>query len=337
MAQALDCRAMKCPQCSSENSEGKSFCPDCGTLLTPQLIPVIRTQVETYIKEKFSDQELVDIKTTEAIAERFVKWGKWFLIPATILVTLLGITLGVIGVHDVSDVHKAAQQAITESNAATKTAADARAKAQEAETKAAEAIKAINDATLKMGTQLTSAQKLSDNVFGMEKRTAEQIANANKHIEGRVSDLDKGVEKANRAIAEQQSKLLSTNELVTAMFSKGQVETFATTTGNTPKFVLYSLPATPPQPQRGAIVYMLLKSAPIYQTLQINAHIYVQPKGSYQALGNVLRFVWSDPAEGLKQYALEVSYVPDPTYHGVVYSKLSVKGEHIYADEQQLQ
>jgi len=90
--------------------------------------------------------------------------ARWFLIPFTILITLLGITLGFIGIRDFSDVHKASQRAIAESN-------EAKAKAQEAETKAGEAIKAIGDATAKMNTQLTSTQKLSDSVSGLEKRS----------------------------------------------------------------------------------------------------------------------------------------------------------------------
>jgi hypothetical protein len=328
---------MKCPQCNSENVDGKNFCSDCGALLTPQFITVIRAQVEEYIKEHFNEQELVDVTTTEAIAERFVRWGKWFLIPVTILLTLLGLILGVIGIRDIVDVHKAAQQAITESNGATKNAADAKIKAQEAETKAGEAINAIADATSKMEAQLASAKKLSDNVSGLEQRTAGQIANTNKRIEGRVSDLDKSIETTNKAIAEQQSKLLSTNELVTAMFSKGQVEYFQATGTNATNFVVVPMPTAQGSTQKGAVVCLLLKSAPILQTVQINFRIFVQPKSSYFPRANVITFFWGDPAENLKQYPIEVSYVPDPTYKGVVYSKLSVKDGHIFADNEQVQ
>ena len=82
---------------------------------------------------------------------------------------------------------------------------------------------------------------------------------------------------------------------------------------------------------------MLLKSAPIFQTVQINYRIYVQPKSSYHLNGNLLIFVWGDPADNLKQFPLEVSYVPDPTYKGPIYSSLSVKDGHIFADKLQLQ
>ena len=332
---------MNCPQCNAENTEGKNFCSDCGALLTPpQLIPVIRTQVEAYIREHLKDQELVDVKTTEAIAERFVRWGKWFLIPVTILITLLGLILGVIGIRDFSNVHKAAQEAISGSNEATKKAADATAKAQEAETKAVVAINAIDAATKKLNTQVNATNALSTSLSGLETKTADQIAGANKHIESRVTELDKMVEAANKAITEQQSKLVSTNELVTAMFSKSQVEYFPTTIGNTDNLVVFPVPTAQGGVQKGAVsavVYFRLKSSPIFQTVQINFRIFVQPKSSYASRGNVLIFFWGDPAESLKANPIEVSYVPDPTYKGRIYSKLSVKDGHVFADEQQLQ
>jgi len=285
----------------------------------------------------FTRQELVDVTTTEAIAERFVKWGKWFLIPATILLTLLGLILGVVGIRDVSSVHKAAQEAITESNKATKNAVDAQAKAQEAEDKVVVAINAISEATKKMGAQLNAAQALSDNVSGLEKKTASQITDAGKHVEGRLTELDNKVEEANKRIAEQQLKLTSTNELVTAMFSMGQVEHFPTAQGDTSTLVIVPLPAVQGQAQKGALVFMLLRGAPIFQTVQINARIFVQPKSSYFVQANILRFFWGDPAENLKQYPLEVSYVPDLTYHGPTYKALSVKNGHVFADETQIQ
>ena len=85
---------MKCPQCQADNPEGKNFCSECGVVLAPQLIAIFRKQVEEYLREHFTDQKVVDVETTEAIAERFQKWAKWFLVPATILLTILGVTLG---------------------------------------------------------------------------------------------------------------------------------------------------------------------------------------------------------------------------------------------------
>jgi hypothetical protein len=131
--------------------------------------------------------------------------------------------------------------------------------------------------------QLSGATQLSAKVSGLEARTTGQMADASKHIETRMSDLDQKVVVANNAIAAQQSKLISTNELVTAMFSKGQVETFQTDRGSSSTFatVPLSTPEGAPKNTPKAVVYMLLKNAPIYQTVQINFHVFIQLKNSY--------------------------------------------------------
>jgi uncharacterized membrane protein YvbJ len=103
-----------CEQCKAENPEGKNFCSDCGSLLTPQLKPLIRSQVEEYIQENFKDRKTVDIETTELIAERFIKWAKWFLIPATALITILGVILALLGISDYTSFHKTVQRASDE-------------------------------------------------------------------------------------------------------------------------------------------------------------------------------------------------------------------------------
>jgi hypothetical protein len=148
---------MKCPQCKAENPDGKNFCSDCAAVLEPQLIPIVRAQVEAYIKENFSkDQTVFATKTTEEIAERFLKWGKWFFVPATGLMILLGLIFGLLGYNDARDVHKAAEQAITESKAATD-------KATEADTKSKAAVHAIE-------TSEADFQRTADTVKGQYKQ-----------------------------------------------------------------------------------------------------------------------------------------------------------------------
>jgi F0F1-type ATP synthase membrane subunit b/b' len=316
---------VKCPQCKADNIEGKNFCSDCGSLLTPQLKPLVRAQVEECIKEYVKDQKVVDIETTEAIVERFHRWAKWFLVPATILLAILGLVFALLGFSDYTAFRKTVQratdelkpkleQALNEADSATK-------KAQDAEGKANDAVKSINAATGKLSK-----------ASGLESQTSNQIANASKHVEEGMSELDKKVEAANKQIAAQQEKLTNTNDLVTAMFSKGLNEYFQTEPVNT-SCVVYPLPVG----QQGAIVYMRLKNAPIFQTVQLQWHVAVQPKYSYSVLANILRFTWGDPAAALKVHPFVVSYVPDPTYHGVVYSALSVKDGHVIADSVQLQ
>ncbi len=325
---------MKCPRCAADNPEGNNFCSSCSSLLNPQLLPLVRSQVEEYMREYFKDQKVIDVETTEAIAKRFLMWGKWFLFPGTLLLTILGVTLGIIGFRDFSDVHKAAQQAVATANTATKTAEDATLKAQEAKRLSDDAITTIHTAMLTVNSQVSSAQQLSEKFSGLESKTAGQLASANKHVEDRMGELDRKVDEANKAISVQQAKLVSTNELVTAMFSKSQVEMFQPSQGNTSTFAVLPLPKVPQNARPGAakaMAVMLLKSAPIYQTIQINFHIFVQPKSSYFVSGNQLTFLWGDPPDNLKQWPLEVSYVPNPTYDGPIYKELTVTDKGISA------
>jgi hypothetical protein len=265
-------------------------------LLSPHLAPFIRSQVKEYLEEHSKDRNLIEVETTEAIAARFQKWGKLFLVPATILLATLGLILALLGISDYSDFHKIVHQSITELRPkldhAVSEADIATGKAQDAEAKSEQAIRSIDAATAKMNAQLSSAQQLSNRLAGLESHTASQIADASKHIEDRVSDLDRKVEAANKQIAGQQEKLTSTNELVTAMFSKGQTQVFSTTAGNTPDFVVLPNPSG----TQGATVLMRLKSAPILQTLQVQFYISVQPRFSYYQMANVIVFFLGRPS-----------------------------------------
>jgi hypothetical protein len=84
-------------------------------------------------------------------------------------------------------------------------------------------------------------------------------------------------------------------------------------------------------------VFMLLAKPAILQTVQLNSHIFVQPKASYILQGNLIRFFWADSIQSLSAWPLEVSYVPDPTYKGKLYKTLSLKGGHVFADDTQIQ
>jgi hypothetical protein len=324
---------VKCPKCKAENADGKNFCADCGTLLDVQLQALVRAQVKDYVQEHLKDQNTIEIETAERIATRLLKWAKlYYAFPSATLLIILAL----FGVSDYSDFHKTVRRATEELkpklDRAISEADTATRKAQDAEAKSHEAIEHISGATSKMNAQLASAQQLSSRVSVLESQNATQITTASKHVEERVTELDKKLEAANKEIVAQQEKLTSTNELVTAMFSKGQTEVFPTTLGNMGDYAVYPLSGT----QQGAMVYMLLKSAPIYQTIQIQFHVATQPKYSYGLQGNVLTFNWGDPVENLKQHPLVVSYVPDPTFHGVIHSALSVKDGHVFADGVQI-
>jgi hypothetical protein len=111
---------------------------------------------------------------------------------------------------------------------------------------------------------------------------------------------------------------------VKTLFSKGTTEFFYTA-ANGPNLVIapYS---------KGAFAFMLLKSAPIYQTIEVKWYVFSQPHGSYWVSNNVLTFRWDDPAANLKQHPLEVTYVPDPTLKDPAFKTLSIKDNAVFTD-----
>src|SRR5258706_12425512 len=97
---------MNCPNCSSPNADGKKYCSDCGTPLDPQsqaLELLVKTKVETAIQAKFKDQKLVDVETSQAIAERLHGWGRLFGFFVALPVAVLLIVLSFLGIERYSD------------------------------------------------------------------------------------------------------------------------------------------------------------------------------------------------------------------------------------------
>jgi hypothetical protein len=183
---------VRCPQCDAENSEGKKFCADCGSLLETQLEVFIRSQVRESVQARFKDQKLVEIETTEAIVARIQKWATWFLIPATVLYTILAAILAVLGFTDYTRFHRVADAAVREAT----TAKD-------------QALEAQREAILAKAT----------------------IDGAKKNTDENMRELGNNVKNAEKEINEQRNKLATTDNFVTASLldTKGEAELFKLT------------------------------------------------------------------------------------------------------------
>lgn len=333
---------MYCPHCNSPSVEGKKYCADCGTPLDPQtkhLETFVKAQVEEAIQQRFRNQKLVDIETSQAVAERLHGWAKLFGFFVGLPFAALLIVLGVGGIEKYSDFKKMIgsiegqvkpkiEQAKSDAEQAQKTAGEARAEAENSkrtmEGAVSEAKKQLGSAT-ELAKNVTA---LSERVSGLEQQTSSQIRGSSSRVDSRMTELDQKIDAAAKDIANQQKKLANTDELVKTLFSKGTTEYFPTTTNG-------STVVTAPN-QNGALVFILLKSAPIYQTIEVKWHVFSQPHGSYGLSNNVLIFSWGDPAANLKQYPLEVTYVPDPTSKNPAFKALSLKDNAVFADDTKL-
>jgi F0F1-type ATP synthase membrane subunit b/b' len=333
---------MNCPRCNSPNPEDKKYCADCGApfnLEARHLETYVQSQVQEAIEKKFKDQKFVELETSQAIVDRLHGWAKAFGFFVGIPFAVLLLLLAVAGIEKYSDfknlVNDVERRVRPQVEQAKANAEQAQSLANEAKTKA-EAAKATTETVVaQVNKQLGSAteivksvQSLSGRVSELEKQTSGQMRASTQRVESRVSELDQKIDAASRDIVEQQKKLASTDELVKTLFSKGTTEYFPTTVTTSNAVIVPRA--------KGAVVFMLLKSAPIYQTIEVKWHVYSQPRGSYTLINNILLFVWDDPADNLKQYPLEVTYVPDPTSKNPAYKALTVKSNSLFADEQKI-
>src|SRR5207253_9888612 len=97
-------------RCKAENPGGKRFCGDCGGPLDPTLTAVsqlvdssVKEQIQSILSERYKDQKLVEIETTQAVAARLSEWTKLFGFFIGIPVAVLLLILAVLGIKSYSD------------------------------------------------------------------------------------------------------------------------------------------------------------------------------------------------------------------------------------------
>jgi hypothetical protein len=102
---------MECPHCKVSNPDGKHFCGDCGSPLDPTVGRMVRDQVEEILSERFKEQKVVEIETTQAIASRLSDWAKLFAFFVGIPVAALLAIVGMLGIRTYSDFSEKVQKA----------------------------------------------------------------------------------------------------------------------------------------------------------------------------------------------------------------------------------
>ncbi len=102
--------AIVCPSCKQPTTEGKRFCADCGAPLdsvvatdkTPPSAALVE-QIREVINEKYKDQKLVELETSQAIVERLANWAKLLAFFVGIPIAGLLLLFGALGIKTYSD------------------------------------------------------------------------------------------------------------------------------------------------------------------------------------------------------------------------------------------
>lgn len=98
--------AVECALCKTSNADNAKFCSECGNALDRAINlsrEFVRSQVREIIAEKYKDQKVVEIETTQAIADRFLGWSKLLGFVAGIPIALLLLILSILGISTYRD------------------------------------------------------------------------------------------------------------------------------------------------------------------------------------------------------------------------------------------
>jgi uncharacterized coiled-coil protein SlyX len=173
---------------------------------------------------------------------------------------------------------------------------------------------------------LFSLKKYGDKIEDFHK-TVETISNELSEQQKELSKTQSGLTSVQERIMKQQERLENIESLVKNVFERMTHEGFSHTQQE--RMIIHEMA------ERYAIVIFLLKSIPIYQMVEIQHHIYAQPKGSYIFSKNLVVLFWGDSIASLHNKPFVISYVADPTGRDA-YNTLIRKDEGIYADAQKI-
>jgi hypothetical protein len=133
---------------------------------------------------------------------------------------------------------------------------------------------------------------------------------------------------AQQRLENQQAKLADIDQLLKSFYEARKTEAFDTKTDSTDLIALK-------HDDTHATIYILLSAPPIPQTVDIQWHVYAQPKISYHVANNVIIFRWGQSVESFRSQQLTVTYVAEPKQKPL-YSKLSISDNRVKADEDPL-
>jgi hypothetical protein len=159
---------VQCPNCGASSPDDKRFCSDCGALLDANFGAIkqyldanLRREIQASLREDFRDQKLVQLETTEAIAEKLTSWAKLFAFFVGIPIFLAVTLFGWLGLKSYSDFSKAVSDATGEISVALKEAQDLKIHADQIGTEYAKLDKQLQETNALAGQVSELSQKVS--------------------------------------------------------------------------------------------------------------------------------------------------------------------------------
>jgi hypothetical protein len=324
----------RCFQCEQDNPDNQTFCGGCGSVLA--LKDFVTGKVDEAVKVAVRDRDVLETESAIRVFERAWGWVK-------ILGGIAAICIGIVGFgafwtfRDLRSSVELAKKAVSDSSSEAKNeiSATATKSVREINNTSKSANDASLEATLRARTLSNSAvhtkAELTQEALSVRTEVENsklELASASK-LRPEIESLRTQLGSATSAIEAQQKVLASSEDFAKQIFSSHLSETFYLDQLVKPRSIV-----VPPPGEKGiTVVYLLLPSAPIRGTLQLQYNIFVQLPETYFNIHNLVVFYWGDPADNLKQKPISISYFPDISDKELITS-LTIRDGRVYADDQ---
>jgi len=166
----------------------------------------------------------------------------------------------------------------------------------------------------------TYGTKIDDFQLIIEKQSR-QITQQQKKLESAQRDISE----AQKQISSQQEKLSDTDRILKEITSATITEQFSPNQDPIRMIVL-------DHGDRKVSVYLLLSYVPIRQSLELQYHIYRQPRFSYWNIENLVILRWGDNPSRLYDKPLQVTYAKDKTIEATI-KNISLRNGRAFADD----
>lgn len=161
----------------------------------------------------------------------------------------------------------------------------------------------------------------------VQKQTQEMQASLGV-AQGLIQKQQKELGSQQEALQKQQEKLADLDQLITSIYEARRSEIHeATQDSSTLVAVKHD--------DTHVDVYVSLDSPPIPQTVDLQWHVFAQPKDSFMIYGNVLIFRWGQSLEVFRSHPLTITYVPMPKQNSID-GELSLKDSRVFIGSEPL-
>ncbi|MGI4756516.1 MAG: hypothetical protein ACRYGF_06670 [Janthinobacterium lividum] len=313
----------------------------------------IAHRVQAELQTAIKDRNVLETESAISVFEKALGWMKLLATGAGVLLAIVSAVFAW-RLHDLSTVVSTAKTTVSQSADAARAeirgtstatlkgmqvaAASALVGSQEASRNAAKVSNDLN------ATATRTKNELNQEAAAVRQSTVASqaaLANANK-LQPEITSLRSSLDQTTKGLAEQKKLLSSSEEFAKKIFSSrvnaffdfppGDANTVALK-GATLILKNYAVIPKNADGQGTVVIFILLPSAPIRQTLQLQHGVATQPISSFFTIHNLVIFFWSDPVEVLKQKTLIASYFPDSGDKELI-KTLLIKNGRIYADDQ---